>query len=120
MILILLSGESLIRQFYFGKKFFNDEFGLNIKILWLPDAFGYSGTCHKLWVNVILNILWLQKLAWNQYNKIPYDTFMWQGIDGTKILSYLITTTELKQNKNNYFTTYNGMLHPDAIMGGWV
>ena len=59
------------------------------------------------------------KLAWNQFNKMPYDTFMWRGIDGTEILSHLITTLGVGQPVSNFFTTYNGMLHPDAIMGGW-
>lgn len=59
------------------------------------------------------------KLAWNQFNKVPYDTMRWRGIDGTEILTHLITTLGVGQPETDYFTTYNGMLHPDAIMGGW-
>ena len=59
------------------------------------------------------------KLAWNQINKVPMDTSMWEGIDGTKVLTHLITTLGVGQEVKNFFTTYNGMLHPDAIMGGW-
>lgn len=36
----LISGESMIRQFYYGKKFFREEFNQDMKILWLPDSFG--------------------------------------------------------------------------------
>lgn len=115
----LTSGESLIRQFYYGKKFFKEEFDVENHILWLPDVFGYSGNLPQIMKKCNIKYFMTTKLAWNQYNKIPNDTFIWQGIDGSEILTHLITTTELKQNKNNYFTTYNGMLHPDAIMGGW-
>ena len=59
------------------------------------------------------------KLAWNQINKMPYDTFLWRGIDGSEILTHLITTLDVGQSVKNHFTTYNGVLHPDALMGGW-
>ena len=39
----LISGESMIRQFLHGKNFYMDEFGVEVKNLWLPDVFGYSG-----------------------------------------------------------------------------
>ncbi len=115
----LTSGESLIRQFLHGKKFFRDEFGVDNKILWLPDVFGYSGALPQIMKICGIEYFMTTKLAWNQFNKMPYDTFMWRGIDGTEILSHLITTLGVGQPVSNFFTTYNGMLHPDAIMGGW-
>ena len=60
------------------------------------------------------------KLAWNQFNKVPYDTMRWRGIDGTEVLTHLITTLDVEQPVANFFTTYNGMLHPGAVMGGWM
>ena len=59
------------------------------------------------------------KLSWNQFNKVPYDTMRWRGIDGTEVLAHFITTVGIGQDVSNFFTTYNGLLHPDAIMGGW-
>ena len=44
----LTSGESLVRQFQFGKRFFKEEFGLENKILWLPDVFGYSAALPQI------------------------------------------------------------------------
>ena len=41
------SGESLVRQFLVGKRFFKDEFGVDNKIMWLPDVFGYSERCRR-------------------------------------------------------------------------
>ena len=115
----LTSGESLIRQFLHGKRFFKEEFGVDNKILWLPDVFGYSGALPQIMKICGIEYFMTTKLAWNQFNKMPYDTFLWRGIDGTEILSHLITTLGVGQPASNFFTTYNGMLHPDAIMGGW-
>lgn len=115
----ITSGESLVRQFIYGKKFFKEEFGVDNKILWLPDVFGYSGALPQIMEKCGIKYFMTTKLAWNQFNKIPNDTFMWEGIDGSKILTHFITTLGVGQDESNFFTTYNGMLHPDAIMGGW-
>ena len=116
----LTSGESLVRQFLHGKKFFKEEFGVDNRILWLPDVFGYSGALPQIMKKSGVDYFMTTKLAWNQINKIPNDTFMWRGIDGSEVLTHLITTLGIGQNpKESFFTTYNGMLHPDAIMGGW-
>lgn len=116
----LTSGESLVRQFMHGKRFFKEEFGLDNRILWLPDVFGYSGALPQIMKKCGIDYFMTTKLAWNQFNKIPYDTMMWRGIDGTEILTHLITTLGVSQPIKDFFTTYNGMLHPDAIMGGWM
>ena len=59
------------------------------------------------------------KLAWNEFKKVPYDTMNWEGIDGSEVFTHMITTLGVGQPETSFFTTYNGMLHPDAIMGGW-
>ena len=116
----LTSGESLVRQFVYGKRFFKEEFGVDNKILWLPDVFGYSGALPQIMKKSGVDYFMTTKLAWNQINKIPNDTFIWRGIDGSEVLTHLITTLGIGQDpKESFFTTYNGMLHPDAIMGGW-
>ena len=115
----LTSGESLIRQFLHGKRFFRDEFGVENRILWLPDVFGYSGALPQIMKICGIDYFMTTKLAWNQFNKMPYDTFTWRGIDGSEVLTHLITTLDVGQPVENFFTTYNGALHPDAIIGGW-
>ena len=116
----LTSGESLARQFLYGKRFFREEFGQDNKVLWLPDVFGYSGALPQIMKKSGVDYFMTTKLAWNQINKIPNDTFIWRGIDGSEVLTHLITTLNVGQDpKQNFFTTYNGLLHPDAIMGGW-
>ena len=115
----LTSGESLVRQFLYGKAFFKREFGVDNRILWLPDVFGYSGALPQIMKKCGIDYFMTTKLAWNQFNKHPYDTFMWRGIDGTEVLTHLITTLGVGQPESSFFTTYNGELHPDAIIGGW-
>ncbi len=115
----LTSGESLIRQFLYGKRFFREEFGVDNRILWLPDVFGYSGALPQIMKKCGIDYFMTTKLAWNQFDKIPYDTMRWRGIDGSEVLTHLITTLGVNQPVSDFFTTYNGMLHPDAIMGGW-
>ena len=116
----LTSGESLVRQFIHGKRFFLEEFGLDNRVLWLPDVFGYSGALPQIMKKCGIDYFMTTKLAWNQFNKVPYDTMRWRGIDGTEVLTHLITTLGVNQPIKDFFTTYNGILHPDAIMGGWM
>ena len=106
-------------SFIHGKRFFREEFGVDNRVLWLPDVFGYSGALPQLMKKCGIDYFMTTKLAWNQFNKHPYDTFLWRGIDGTQVLTHLITTLGVGQDVKNFFTTYNGMLHPDALLGGW-
>lgn len=115
----LTSGESLVRQFLYGKKFFKEEFGVDNRVLWLPDVFGYSGALPQIMKKCGIDYFMTTKLSWNQFNKVPNDTLLWEGIDGSKVLTHFISTLGVGQSTDRFFTTYNGMLHPDAIMGGW-
>ena len=115
----LTSGESLVRQFLYGKRFFRQEFGVDSKVLWLPDVFGYSGALPQIMRQCGIRYFMTTKLSWNQFNKIPNDTMQWEGIDGSRILTHFISTLGVGQSPERFFTTYNGLLHPDAIMGGW-
>lgn len=113
------SGESLIRQIIHGKRFFQKEFNVDNKILWLPDVFGYSAAIPQILNKSGIKYFMTTKIAWNQFNKIPNDTFMWQGIDGSEVLTHFITTTGPGQDRKSHFTTYNGHIQPDAVMGAW-
>lgn len=115
----LSSGESLIRHILFGKRFFKEEFGVENEILWLPDVFGYSAALPQILKKSDIKYFTTTKINWNQYNKFPNDTFMWSGIDGSEIMTYLISTRNPYYDPNTHYTTYNGFIHPGAIMGGW-
>ncbi len=112
------SGESLIRQLLFGLRFFKQEFGIENKILWLPDVFGYSAALPQILKKSGIDYFMTTKISWNEYNKIPSDTFNWKGMDGTEILTHFITTCDANQPNSN-FTTYNGDLVPKQVIGSW-
>lgn len=59
------------------------------------------------------------KISWNEFNKVPYDTFMWKGIDGTEILSHFSPSTDCFDEGDCWQTTYNAYLNPEHILGGW-
>jgi alpha-mannosidase len=116
----LISGESLIRQILYGKRFILEEFGVNSKTLWLPDVFGYSAALPQILKKFGINYFVTSKISWNETNKMPYDTFMWEGIDGTDVMTYFITTAEYdKVVSGNQRTVYEGKLNPSQIMGAW-
>ena len=116
----LSSGESLVRQILFGKRFFEKEFGIDSKILWLPDVFGYSAALPQILKKSGVDYFMTTKIGWNEYNKMPYDSFMWQGLDGTEVLTHFVTTRSPgEKGVNDFFTTYNGEIRPAQIFGAW-
>ncbi len=82
-------GESLVRQCVYGKRFFKEEFGKDIDILWLPDVFGYSGALPQILKKCGVTKFMTIKLSWNSVNQFPYHTFNWKGIDGTSVLAHM-------------------------------
>ena len=61
-------------------------------MLWLPDVFGYAWNLPQLIKQAGLEYFFTIKIGWNQYNRLPYDSFWWQGLDGTKVLTHFSTT----------------------------
>lgn len=59
------------------------------------------------------------KISWNQYNRMPHDTFYWKGIDGSRVLTHFITTPEPDRPEDSWFYTYNGQLVPRTVKGVW-
>lgn len=96
----LSGGESLIRQLLYGKRFFEDEFGIKSRLLWLPDSFGYSGALPQILKKSGVEYLVTQKIFWsyNEGEKFPYHYFHWRGIDGTEITSFLPTSYNYNTN----------------------
>ena len=116
----LASGESLVRQIMFGKTFMKHEFGIDSQILWLPDVFGYSAALPQILKKSGVNKFVTSKISWNEYNKMPYDTFMWEGLDGTKIFTQFITARDYDKNaKDDNITTYVGYIRPKQVLGTW-
>ena len=109
-------GESLARQFLLGRRFFLREFGREESpVLWLPDVFGYAWALPQLIKRAGLKYFMTIKIGWSQYNRLPYDSFWWQGLDGTKVLTHFITTP----GGGRYASTYNAMMTGEEALGTW-
>ena len=117
----LSSGESLVRQILFGKRFFKKEFGVDNSIVWLPDVFGYSAAMPQIMKKSGVNKFVTSKIAWNETNRMPYDTFEWKGIDGSEVFTYFLTAVERKRHFENmgWRSTYTPMLEPSYVQGTW-
>jgi alpha-mannosidase len=101
-------GESLIRQVLYGRRYFQDELGVDSKVLWLPDVFGYSGALPQILRGCGMIGFTTQKITWayGGGDPFPYNTFWWEGIDGTAIPAHI-------------FTDYNSQTRPNAVFDRW-
>ncbi|XP_069722800.1 alpha-mannosidase 2C1 isoform X2 [Phaenicophaeus curvirostris] len=84
----LPSGESMVRQFLQGQRFFQEQFGWICSEFWLPDTFGYSAQLPQLMRGCGIKRFLTQKLSWNLVNTFPHHTFFWEGIDGSQVLTH--------------------------------
>jgi alpha-mannosidase len=85
----LPGGESLIRQALYGRRFIEEEFHQDMRICWLPDAFGFSAALPQILLGCGMEYFSTIKLAWNKVNVFPHRSFWWQGIDGSRVLVHM-------------------------------
>jgi len=89
----ILCGESLVRQYLYGKRYFMEKFGVDVKVAWLPDTFGFCWTLPQIYRKCGIKYFLTHKLKW-QIERMkppipfPYHVFWWQAPDGSKILAY--------------------------------
>jgi alpha-mannosidase len=104
----ITGGESLIRQIIYAKQFFKQEFSADTDVMWLPDVFGYSGSLPQIMLNSGINSFATSKIAWIYHGgePFPYNTFLWEGIDGSTILSHV-------------YTDYNSQTRPGSLLDRW-
>jgi alpha-mannosidase len=102
-------GESLIRQLIHGKRFMREEFGVENEMLWLPDVFGYSGALPQILAGCGVKYFSTCKIFWNYHGgePFPYNSFWWEGIDGTRLLAHL-------------HNDYNSRTNPKAVIDRWA
>jgi alpha-mannosidase len=112
----LAGGESLVRQVLFGKRFFRREFGLDCKVLWMPDTFGFSWVIPQLMKKSGLEYFACSSIHWSKFNRFPHDTFHWRGMDGSQVLVTFFTAPG-ETNKNHY--NYNGLANPYDVKTAW-
>ncbi len=104
----LSGGEALIRQILYGRAFYKNELGVDSRILWLPDVFGYSGALPQILKGSGMQGFATQKITWayNGGESFPYNIFWWEGIDGSAIPAHI-------------FTDYNSEVRPNSVLDRW-
>ena len=118
----LISGESFIRQIVQGKKFIKEEFGVESKMLWLPDVFGYAASMPQILTKCGIDTFVTSKISWSEFNPMPHQTFNWRGIDGTEIFTQFIMggyPAETLGNTKKWFQTYTGHMYPNSLQYAW-
>lgn len=105
------SGESLVRQILFGTRFFEKEFNVRPRSLWLPDVFGYSAALPQILKRSGVDYFLTIKISWNQFTRFPHHSFWWEGIDGSRVLAHfppadsyncLVTASQILTAERNY------------------
>lgn len=120
----MAGGESLIRQFVLGKRWFREEMGTDSRMAWMPDTFGFSGALPQIMKGCGVSWFATQKLLRcdPECEQFPYNLFWWEGIDGTRILSHIYkknnavfspaALTERWEQDRNQKEKIDGMLFP--------
>jgi alpha-mannosidase len=82
------SGEALVRQILHGSLFLEQEFGVVPGEVWLPDVFGYAASLPQIMRRAGIERFLTQKLSWSTINRMPHQTFWWEGIDGSRVITH--------------------------------
>ena len=85
-------------------------------MLWLPDVFGYAWALPQIIKKSGMDYFMTIKIAWSQYNRFPYDSFWWQGLDGTKVLTHFSPTPD---NGMGTRSSYNAKARPSDALDTW-
>jgi alpha-mannosidase len=84
----LPSGESLVRQLLYGKGYIRDRYGIDIRVGWNPDSFGYAWTLPMIFKGAGIDYFITQKIGWNDTTEFPHRLFWWESPDGSRLLTY--------------------------------
>lgn len=103
------SPESLIRQVYYGQKYFKKQFGSYSNVAWLPDVFGFPWTLPQILKEAQMDYFFTTKLTWNEKNPLPHDVMIWRGLDGSEVLYRSFKNQE----------GYNARLNPQTLFENW-
>lgn len=104
----LPSGESLIRQCLYGRRWFREELGKESAMVWLPDCFGFSGQLPQIMKGCGIRYFSTQKLgrALKGCDVFPYNTFWWEGIDGSRILTHFYKKNNARMDPFDLITRW--------------
>ncbi len=101
-----LSGaETLIREFLYGHAFFKQEFGRSTDMCWIPDSFGFPANLPQIFAKCGMKNFYTTKVRWQAANDFPYNVFVWEGLDNSRLLATIPKT-------EGY---YNGFINPGQV-----
>lgn len=113
----IAGGEALVRHILYGVRYHQETFGIRPRMVWLPDTFGYTAALPQLMAKSGLDTFVTHKLSWNDTNRMPEEKLFWQGIDGSQVVAYFLTTQPY--DSKSIGTTYCPNLKPTHVMGTW-
>jgi alpha-mannosidase len=122
----MVGGEAMVRQFVAGQGFFEREFGKRAVTGWLPDSFGYTGALPQLLAGAGIRQFVTQKISWNDTDRFPHHTFLWEGIDGTRMFTHFppmdtynsnLSPRELARSDRQY--AEKGAANSSLALYGW-
>ncbi len=107
-------GESFVRQFFYGQRFYLENFGHLTEVAWMEDSFGYNWNLPQVASKSGIKYMFTAKPTWNGHNLFPFHLFRWQSPDGTSLLTHISLTV----GWGNYFpfNEYAPALYPDYFL----
>jgi len=85
-------GESTVRSLLVGTRWYREHYGVDVKIGWNPDSFGYDWQLPQIYKRSGMDYFVTQKMSWNDTDRMPFKLFWWQSPDGSKVLTYFPTS----------------------------
>ena len=112
----LAGGEALVRQFLYGRRYFREMLGVDSRVAWLPDTFGYSAALPQIIKGFGMTGLTTQKIFWsyNDSEPFPHHAFLWRGLDGTVIPSFLHMSYETAVDAKTVHARWVSRLEKDG------
>jgi alpha-mannosidase len=105
-------GEAFVRQLFYGQRYFEEKFGKRSAVAWLPDVFGFSPGIPQLLRGAGITRFFTIKLNWSETNFFPHDLFVWEGIDGSRVVANMFRNLDPAHG-------YNGSIRPRDVIGTW-
>jgi len=102
------SGESLIRQFVRGKRWFRRELGADSQMAWMPDTFGFSAALPQIMKKCGVPYFATQKLLRQdpEAEPFPYNVFWWEGLDGSRVKSHIFKKNNARFDTGDLVTRW--------------
>jgi len=104
------TGESFVRQLLYGQRYFEKMFGRRHTVCWMPDCFGFTAAFPQILRQGGIDAFFTIKVNWSETNKMPYDLFWWEGLDGSRVLAHTF---------DNPVGGYNAEIGARAIVETW-